>query len=390
MPVKTTAGVKLSPEHLQALLLQHKYLAAVRRVARGSAHGYNNIFTGLSGQITMLQQEVAALTDLSSKRNVLVGDLLRRGIEQTTILSGIARESDTDSRSHFPLVPAAKTVELLNCISRVHRFELISRIQHEKFVCNYRDIVLLLFYLGENCVDATPDGGSVVLEVCRDETETGHDPQLVFRFRDCGPGFSEGILARLGEPFVTSGEHSPDRGLGLYSAVILAGRNKGRLAYSRSAAGETVSEVIFPLAADEPRARPSGPDAAQKESPTRNELIKQCFLVVEDDEAMRTLLLNRLQRRGHMVFCVRTCAEAMEEYAFLHEIITTILMDVGLRDDSGYECSRKILGINPGARIIFMSGEEAMIPKEIARNAVFLQKPFSLDQLEKAVRDVQI
>ena len=389
--METAAGVKLSPEHLQALLLQHKYLAAVRRVARGVAHGYNNIFTGLSGQIAMLQQEIAALTDLSSKRNELVGDLLRRGIEQTAILSGIAREADADSRSHFPLVPAAKALELLNCISRVHRFELISRIQHEKVVCNPRDIVLLLFYLGENCVDATPEGGSVVLEVCREETKPGQDPELAFRFRDRGPGLPEGIQARLGEPFVTGRGPSPDRGgLGLYSALILAGRNKGRTTHSRSAAGETVAGAIFPLAAEEPRARPSGPDTVKKESRTRNEHIKQCFLVVEDDEAMRTLLLNRLQRRGHMVFCVHTCAEAMEEYALLHEIITTVLMDVGLRDDSGYECSRKIVGINPRARIIFMSGDEAMIPKEISGNSVFLQKPFTLDQLEKAVRDVHI
>ena len=150
------------------------------------AHGYNNIFTGLSGQISMLQQGMAVLTDLSSKRNGLVGDLLQRGIEQTAILSGIAREADADRRSHFPLVPAAKALDLLNCISRVHRFELISRIKNEKFVCNPRDIVLLLFYLGENCVDASPEGGTVVLEVCREETGTGQDPELAFRFRDRG------------------------------------------------------------------------------------------------------------------------------------------------------------------------------------------------------------
>ncbi len=164
-----STGSKFSPEHLQDLLLQHKYLGAVRRVARGVAHGYNNIFTGLGGQIAMLQHEVALPSDLSSNRNELVGGLLQRGIEQTAILSGIARDADTDNRSHFPLVPATKVVELLNCISRVHRFELTSKVQHEKFFCNTRDIVLLLFYLGENCVDATPEGGVVVLEVRRED-----------------------------------------------------------------------------------------------------------------------------------------------------------------------------------------------------------------------------
>ena len=65
-------------------------------------------------------------------------------------------------------------------------------------------------------------------------------------------------------------------------------------------------------------------------------------------------------------------------------------MDVGLRDASGYECYQKIMGINPQARIIFMSGQDAMIPEEIERDTAFLQKPFTMDQLEKAVCDVHI
>ncbi len=386
-----STGSKFSPEHLQDLLLQHKYLGAVRRVARGVAHGYNNIFTGLGGQIAMLQHEVALPSDLSSNRNELVGGLLQRGIEQTAILSGIARDADTDNRSHFPLVPATKVVELLNCISRVHRFELTSKVQHEKFFCNTRDIVLLLFYLGENCVDATPEGGVVVLEVRREDTETGNNPpELTFRFRDRGPGFTDGIPAVLGDPFVTNRDDFPNRGLGLYAAQILAGRNNGRLTHSRNTENETVASAIFPLAAEESRVRAAGGDTTEKESRDRNELSKQCFLVVEDDEAMRTLLLSRLQRRGHMVFCVHTCAEALEEYALLYDIITTVLMDVGLRDASGYECYQKIMGINPQARIIFMSGQDAMIPEEIERDTAFLQKPFTMDQLEKAVCDVHI
>ena len=57
---------------------------------------------------------------------------------------------------------------------------------------------------------------------------------------------------------------------------------------------------------------------------------------------------------------------------------------------SGYECYQKLQVVNPRARVIFMSGQDAMIPKKIQGSTVFLQKPFTMDQLEKAVRDVQI
>jgi two-component system, cell cycle sensor histidine kinase and response regulator CckA len=384
------AGEKPSQDGLQNLLLQYKYYAAVRRVTRGVAHSYNNIFTGLGGQTALLQQETSLLGDASVKRGELIGDLLRRGIEQTAILSGFARDADADSRSHSPLGPATKAVELLNCISRVHRFQLVSKVRQERLVCNLRDIVLLLFYLGENCVDATPDGGEVVLEICRQEAEAGQNPTgLVFRFLDHGPGFTENILTSLNDPFIKNISEFPGRGLGLYAARILAERHHGLLTIARTEENRTVVGAAFPVAVEETRAEVHI-ENTEKENRRQSELSKQCFLVVEDDEAMRTLLLNRLQRRGHMVFCVDTCTEGLEEYAQLHDIITTILMDVGLRDTSGYECYRKMLAVNPQARIIFMSGQDDMIPAAIAGNTVFLQKPFTLDQLETAVCDVHL
>jgi CheY-like chemotaxis protein len=383
-----TTGSKLSPEHLQGLLLQHKYLGAVRRVARGVAHGYNNIFTGLGGQVALLRQDTDLPSDFLCKRAELVGDLFQRGIEQTAILSGIARDVDNATRSHYPLALAAKTVDLLHCISPVHRFELVSAVQKEQFVCNARDIVLLLFYLGENCVEATPEGGVVVFEVCREETDTGQGPpELTFRFRDRGPGFTDRILAVLGDPFVTTRAGSPFRGLGIHAAQVLAGRNNGRIIFSGRRGDETVVSAAFPLAAEKPGVHESEIAADEPKNRIKNKLKRQCFLVVEDEAAIRAMLFHKLQHRGHMVFCVPSCAQALEEYALLHDIITTVLLDVGLPDASGYECYRKIVEINPRAQIIFMFGQEAMPPQENAGNTVFLQKPFTLEQLEKVVCD---
>jgi CheY-like chemotaxis protein len=383
-----TTGAKLSPDHLQGLLLQHKYLAAVRRVVRGVAHGYNNIFTGLGGQIALLRQDTVLPCDLSCKRAELVGDLLQRGIDQTAILSGIARDADSASHSHYPLALVAKTIDLLHCISPVHRFELISTLQKEKFVCNARDIVLLLFYIGENCVDATPDGGVVVLEVCREETNAGQKAsELIFRFRDRGPGFTDRILAVLGEPFVTTRDGSPYRGLGIHAAQVLAGLNSGRIIFSGRMGDETVVSAVFPLEAETSGVFTPEIAVGEPENRIKNEFKRQCFLVVDDEAAIRTMLFHELQRRGHMVFCVPSCEQAMEEYAHLHDIITTVLLDVGLPDASGYECYRKMVEINPRVRIIFISGQDAPPPQENTGNTVFLQKPFTLEQLEKAVLD---
>jgi two-component system cell cycle sensor histidine kinase/response regulator CckA len=386
----TSIWSKLSEEQLERLLLQFKYHDAVKRVARGVTHNYNNIFTGLTGQTAMLRQETKLLGDLADKRSELMAELLQRGIEQTAILFGFTRDADGENRSQSPLLVASRAVELLNTISRVHRFLLHSELKQEKFLGNVRDITLLLFYLGENCVDATPQGGTVYLDIGWEE----HGPVdsergLAFRFRDHGQGFADNLPLSFKTPFVTSKTDSPFRGLGMYSARILAARYNGHLTVFRNQDKETVVSAVFPAAMQEVTA-PATVLAGQKPQPEEPCLTKQCFLVVEDDESMRTLLLNRLQRRGHMVFCVDTCAEALEEYHYLHDTITTVLMDVGLQDDSGYECHRKILAINPRARIIFMSGQFEVAPAELAGKSIFLQKPFTIDQLEKAVHDAHV
>ncbi|OGR19403.1 MAG: hypothetical protein A2X81_13330 [Desulfobacterales bacterium GWB2_56_26] len=371
----------LAPDHLRDLLLQFKYQAAVRRLARGITHSYNNLFTGLGGQLAIARQDFSASAAPTCKRGELIDNLLQRGIEQTALLYDFSRDTDTDSHNHSPLLVATKALELLNSISRVHRFVLKSEIGQEKIVCNLRDLVLSLFYLGENCVDATPEGGDIDLTLARQREDGQPSDRIVFSFHDHGPGFTEGVLSGLFAPFVTT-RSGAQHGLGLYAAETLARKNLGRLVIGRSGPGHTEVSAVFPATEGEVASGKAGTNSGRRQQ--GDGLGKQCILIVEDDEALRTLLLYRLQRRGHMVFCVDSCAEALEEYEHLHDIITIILMDVGLRDTSGYTCLREMLKIEPQARIIFMSGHEEAAPPELAGYA-FLVKPFTLDQLEQAI-----
>lgn len=368
-------------EQLEQLLLHHKYHTAVRRVARGVAHSYNNIFTGLGGQATMLLQEAALPTTPDDKRGGLINELLQRGIEQTEVLYNFTRDDSGERGPQSPLLVAGKAVDLLNTVSRLHRFHLHCETTREKIVGQVRDLVLLLFYLGENGVDATPEGGEIHVTV----TSPGQH-QVVFTFADKGPGFAPVQAEAFGKPFNT--HQAPDswRGLGLYAATILAARHGGTLA-SRREGNLTLVSATFPQLIEKQPPLPADTTARRLKPQS---LPRQCFLVVEDDEAMRTLLLNRLQRRGHMVFCVDTCAEAVEEFLHLHDIITTVLMDVGLRDDSGYECCRRLLAISSQARVVFMSGEHEPPRESRPHDFIFLQKPFTMDQLERAIIDVHL
>jgi signal transduction histidine kinase len=95
-------------------------------------------------------------------------------------------------------------VDLLNTVSRLHRFHLHCETTREKIAGKVRDLVLLLFYLGENGVDATPEGGEIHLSITSLDQH-----QVVFTFADKGPGFAPVQAAAFGKPFNTHQDPAP-------------------------------------------------------------------------------------------------------------------------------------------------------------------------------------
>ncbi len=116
---------------------------------------------------------------------------------------------------------------------------------------------------------------------------------------------------------------------------------------------------------------------------------RETFFVVEDDEAMRDLIVSSLQRRGHVVFSAETCGEALEDFEFVHEAVTVLLIDIGLTDSDGFECMKKMLTISSQVKVIFMSGEDIGKQKYNKYNAAFLKKPFTVKEIEELVNHAE-
>jgi two-component system OmpR family response regulator len=111
----------------------------------------------------------------------------------------------------------------------------------------------------------------------------------------------------------------------------------------------------------------------------------EIFFVVEDDEAMRDLIVSSLQRRGHVVFSAETCREAVEDFELVHEAVTVLLIDIGLTDSDGFECLEKMSAISDPAKVIFMSGEDIDEQQYRRHKALFLKKPFTASDIEQLV-----
>lgn len=369
----------------QDFLMEYKYFQSLCLMARGVTHDYNNIFTGLSGQLNLITQE-AALGSIGEHRIQLVSDLLTRGVDRTSILYEFSRYIAAEKADYSPDRILDLAVQSLNILSRSHQFVVETHGKLPRIFCRMKDLVLMLFYLGENGLEATPEGGTLTVQA---ELHHGREEAVILSVRNRGYTVSPLVRASLFEPFVTTKSAQQGlRGLGLYAARKIAEEHGGTLFFSDDKNEETVFSVRIPLPCPpvEKMVPPEGETAFSAAPRTKNLGRKrEIFFVVEDDEAMRDLIVSSLQRRGHVVFSAETCSEAVEDFELVHEAVTVLLIDVGLTDCDGFECLEKMSAISGQAKVIFMSGEEIGEQQYRRHNGLFLKKPFTAKDIEQLV-----
>ncbi len=383
--------VNAFPEQLNRadVLMEYKYLQSLRLMTRGVSHDYNNIFTGLSGQLKLIAQD-ASLGGIAENRMQMVDDLLTRGGKRTSTLYEFSRYTSTEKSDHSLDRIMELAVESLNILSRSHQFVIEKQGHLPRLRCCQKDMGMMLFYLGENALEATPEGGTIIVSARIDSKD---DEAVLLSVQNRGKRVAPVVRDSLFQPFVstkTSGQGLT--GLGLYVAMEIARQHGGTLSFSDDTSDGTVFSACIPLPQQEaekyiiPEKEPALPPPVRKKDCGNK---RETFFVVEDDEAMRDLIVSSLQRRGHVVFSAETCGEALEDFEFVHEAVTVLLVDIGLTDGDGFDCMEKMQTINSQVKMVFMSGEDVDLLECSKYNAVFLKKPFTVQDIETVVNQFE-
>ena len=109
------------------------------------------------------------------------------------------------------------------------------------------------------------------------------------------------------------------------------------------------------------------------------------ILVVDDDDAIRTLLFTIFRRRGFKVDSARNGSEAIQRLARCHYAV--VLLDLMMPHVNGYEVLDEMAKSPRGQRpvvIVFSAGGElATLPPEIVCGIV--KKPFDLALLNDTI-----
>ena len=161
-----------------------------------------------------------------------------------------------------------------------------------------------LLNLAVNARDAMPNGGKLTIETrirismrCYAAShEVSPGQYVAICVTDTGEGMTPEVIDRAFDPFFTTKPPGQGSGLGLSQVYGFVKQSQGHLkVYSEAGAGTTL-KIYLP--------RSWGPDIAepsQEHQPVSQGDPDTVVLVVEDDEAVRALSVDMLQRLDYPV-----------------------------------------------------------------------------------------
>jgi CheY-like chemotaxis protein len=252
----------------------------------------------------------------------------------------------------------------------------------------------ILWNLIVNARDAMPSGGKLTVETQNVELDARYAAQhadvtagayVLLAVTDTGMGMDPATRDRIFEPFFTTKAQGQGTGLGLSTVFGIVKQSEGHIyVYSEPGRG-TSFKLYFPRVEA---------DGGACEVTADSEVIRangETILLVEDEEMVRTVARDTLERAGYAVLEAADGAEAVRMLEEQCEPVHLVLTDVVMPGMSGRELVDSLKTRWPELRVLLMSGytDDAVVRHGIlSADTAFIQKPFTAASLARKVGEV--
>jgi signal transduction histidine kinase len=382
----------------QDQLVQTEKARAVGAMAGGIANEFNNLLAIVLGKTQLMltrapegpvREGLTAVEEAAWR----AADIVRR-------LQGFAATSMDDGTGPVDLAAVVQDAVLLTralwkdeAEARGAPIEVVTDVDQvppvEGQTAALREAVMNLIL---NAVDAMPRGGRLGLTLRR------VDAGVELHVSDGGEGMPEDVRRRIFDPFFTT--RAPHRtGLGLSVVHGVVNRHRGSVRVMSEHGGGTTVTLRFPAAPDhtvDSRTRvmpamPEVPEMPAMKDPPEDEIrtaASVSILVLEDEEHIRTMLVEALTGAGHRV---ESATDGLTGLArFQGGAFDVVLTDLSLPECSGLDVARSVKRMRPETPVVLITGWGHLLDPERLRDSgvdLMLVKPFRLERLLSVLGD---
>ena len=371
---------------LEGRLLQAQKMDAIGQLTGGIAHDFNNLLSAVLGGLHLLERRLPM-----QERDRLIVDQMRHAAEQGAELvrrmMAFARKQELMPASLDPRLLCTSVAGLVeHTLAGTIEIDWSCTDEIDNLFVDRAQLELALVNLILNARDAMPAGGKIKVEIdALDSASRGATQDLpegryvLIKVSDEGEGITGDIIDRITEPFFTTKESGKGTGLGLSMVAGFVHQSGGLLKIDSQSGQGTCVQLILPSTRQQASAET--PKALAPKALTSAKAV----LLVDDDEAVRTVLGEQLREMGFAVDEVADGGSAIEKLK-CNGGYDILLTDFAMPGMNGLDTIKSAVSQRPSIHALLMTGYADEDAVAHARETVpVIRKPIDLDELMRRI-----
>jgi len=382
-------------KRLEAQLIQAQKMEAIGILAGGVAHDFNNILQVIRGHNDLVMMKV-------DETDPLYIDIKQIDLSAKRAASLTRQLLFFSRRQQMECTPVNLNTRIDNLLKMLHRLigediSINTELDPELWTVKVDagNIEQAIMNLTINARDAMPEGGTLTIKTqninvdedyCKTYTYAHPGKFVCLTIEDTGIGMDKETIQHIFEPFFSTKRTGKGTGLGLSVVYGIVKQHKGWvIVYSEPGQGSTL-KVYLPAVSIKPKE-----ESKEKISLEEVQGNGERILLVEDEEEVLGFTTKALAENGYIVYEAANAEKALNIFEKEAGNFDLIFSDVVLPGKTGLELVDQLLSRKPELRVLLSSGythNKSQWPVIKKRGFKFLQKPYALADLLRAIREV--
>jgi signal transduction histidine kinase len=371
-------------KELERQIAQIQKMSDLGQLIASVAHELSNPLTGVIGYSELL------LSTKSDKKTERVFNIINSEAQRCyKIVEGLLNFS----RRYEPKREYIQINDLLDLTLNLKRYQL--RLDNIELETNYSAHIPKIMadphQMQQVFMNIINNAHQAMMNKDHDKLIVGtqfKDDNIHISFHDSGPGIPRENLDKIFQPFFTTKKEGKGTGLGLSICKSIVEEHDGKISVKSKLGQGTTFTVNLPVTMEK-----AVLTIEKKDEKADTEKYESGFriLVVDDEQGILDLFTDLLDAFGHKVFTAKNGNQAMEK---LEEgKYDLIISDIKMPEFDGEELYNLIKSKNPelAERIIFITGD--IVSSETQKflqstGNLYISKPFSIDEIKKAITKI--